>query len=275
MKFTDLGTEFGVSVGRDGGKQEMHVFRGHVAAEAEGMEVGSRQRSVGSNDASLSTAYSLLPTPLVLAANEALKIPGPDKPVERMASETSRFIRKMSEWDQFPIFSTGVGLDRGAADPHWEITNISTDPNYKPKVAVVVQPRPAYLPDDRRKAQWISNSKAMDGMPGGCRWTLRTHFDLAGFDPATAHIKGRMLVDDFLAEMRLNGKSIGIPKASKDVDLCKHWLGLKIDEGFVPGDNLLEIVIENRPTIAMNNNVDNMALCVEWNGTARRILEAR
>ena len=64
MKFTDLGTEFGVLVKQDG-MQEVHVFRGKVQADRD----ADAERPV---------------SPLVLTVNQAIRITGPNKPFERI-----------------------------------------------------------------------------------------------------------------------------------------------------------------------------------------------
>jgi hypothetical protein len=170
--------------------------------------------------------------------------------------------------DPIPVYGTGVELDRGAADPHWEITAISTDANFKPQQAVVeVPPAASYLPDSRAKAQWISDAKAPSSMPNSCRWTLRTRFDLAGFDPTTAHIEGLITVDDYLVEVRLNGKPVPLPDIPKG-HWCLRRTPLKIEDGFTAGANTLEIVIENG--IMRDNKYNPMGVLFECRGTAVR-----
>ena len=73
MKFTDLGTEFGVLVKQDG-MQEVHVFRGKVQADRD----ADAERPV---------------SPLVLTVNQAIRITGRNTPFERIASDEKRFVR--------------------------------------------------------------------------------------------------------------------------------------------------------------------------------------
>jgi hypothetical protein len=193
--------------------------------------------------------------------------------MEQIAVNEKRFYRAMP-LEPFALFSTGVGLDRGANDPHWEITKISADlPFYrqnqlgKPQAAVVAMPAESYVPDNRDKAQWISDSREKGIMPDGCRWTLRTHFDLSGLDPSTARIEGRISVDNYLVEIRVNGERVAIPEGNRAEHLHKKWLPLKIEEAFVAGDNTLEIVIENGKTSEGTGSA--MGLCIDWTGAAR------
>jgi hypothetical protein len=272
MKYTDLGTEFGVSVAKNG-EQEVHVFRGRVQAEAVSeKEMGNE--GAGTSGASPDPTVSSFP-PLVLTANQAIRVaapsaPGqPSKPIEPIETDQRSFFRRWPESTQFELFNTGVGLNRGAADPHWEIAQVSTDPSFKPQPAIVVEPYGFYARDYREKFQWISDNKNLQLQPGGCRWTLRTHFVLNGLDPSTAHIAGRVSVDDFVVEVRLNGKSLPIPKDTRregeDND-DKKWLDVHIDEGFVAGDNTLEFVIEN--TRKTGEMINAMAFCADLKGKA-------
>ena len=195
MKYTDLGTEFGVWVAKDG-RQEMTVFRGKVQAEEDGGRgerlslpsppaVPGDGRGVGGEGISPSP-------PLILSAREAVRIAKEGAAMERVKSQEGRFVRAIPAPGPFALHGTGQGLDRGAADPHWELTSISTNPAFQPQPAVVADPLPIYLragPGNTGYpggAQWISQSKRLDPMPDACRCTYRTRFDLAGFDAATA-----------------------------------------------------------------------------------------
>ncbi len=85
MKYTDMGTEFGVLVKEDG-VQEVHVFRGKVQAEQTVKR--KEEREIGrKGDAEMPS------TPLVLTVNQAIRITGPNTPFERIASDEKRFVR--------------------------------------------------------------------------------------------------------------------------------------------------------------------------------------
>jgi hypothetical protein len=287
MKYTDLGTEFGVFVAANG-EQEVHVFRGNVQAEEVGDEnsvtadEGSGMRdgehapipqSVPSAPRS-DDSHPSSPVPhhgTVLSANQAIHVAAPDpsgkkpKQVERIAANEKQFVRDLT--GPLPLFSTGVNLDRGAPDPHWEITAISTEAKFTSRQAVVAVPAKSYLPDARDKAQWISDARAGSTMPKGCRWTLRTRFDLSGFDPATASIEGKAAVDNYLIEMRLNGKKVPLPKAAAS-EWFARGVPIKVEGGFTSGVNTLELVIENADS---GEKYNPMAICVDWHGTATRM----
>jgi hypothetical protein len=263
MRYTDFGTEFGVLVA-ESGEQELHVFRGKVWAEE-----AVKDRPAATGDRRNSRPHA--PRSMLLAANEAMRVESPGMPIERIASDEKRFVRAIL--DPFSVFGTGVGLDRGAPDPHWEITRISTDANFKPQPAVVVVPDRIYARDNRDTGQWIASSQPAHDQPPGCRWTLRTQFDLTGFDPSSARIEGQLSADNYVVDIRVNGKAVPIPPGNRDDKLLEGWLPLRIDDGFVSGMNTLEIVIENGSGTEPGRpqpTATPMALCVEMKGSAQK-----
>jgi hypothetical protein len=207
--------------------------------------------------------------PLILSAHQAIRVTSPAEqgrpvaPIEAIAADEKQFVRDMPR-DRFPLFSTGIGLDLGAADPHWEIAAVSTDPKFIPRQAVVsTQSEGRYPQFAESGSRWISLTADRPGMPAGCRWTCRTKFNLSGFDPTTAHIEGRVCADDWPVEMRLNGKKVPF-------DATKEVLGVvpfRIGGNILPGENTLEVVIENGPG---NGPANVMALDIEIQGTALR-----
>jgi hypothetical protein len=279
MKYTDLGTEFGVWVKKDG-SQEMLVYRGSVQAEKAvapaGGGSGTGDESPKSRDRAPDSAGLASAAPIVLTANQAIRVAAPDKPAERIESEPGvlgggQFVRAMPAPVPITICGTGFALDRGAADPHWELVDISSDANFKPQPAVVADPLPIYLRPGSDGAQWISKSQSLRVMPDACRCTYRTHFDLTGFDASTARIEGRILVDDYVAEIRLNGTKLPAPAGARGPYRYAKWLDFRMEEGFIEGDNTLEVVVENSSN-AQQGYVNTMALCIDCKGTARPLL---
>jgi hypothetical protein len=266
MKYTDLGTEFGVLVAQSG-EQEVHVFRGRVQA-ATNADGGSKREGEGEN--LQSPRFRVAPSPpLVLSANESIRVEKPQENappvIVRQAAKPDQFVRAIPE--PFPLYSTGVGLDRGSADPHWEITAISSDRTFTPRPAVVIVPPASYIPDARDKAQWLAEAKVPATMPNACRWTLRTRFDLTGFEPATARIEGRISADNYVVAIRLNGKQVPLPRVPR-IQWFEQRTPIQIKSGFTAGINTVELVIENAVSA---NPYNPMAICLEWTGTAARM----
>jgi hypothetical protein len=112
MRYTDLGTEFGVLVAQNG-EQEVHVFRGTVQAEAD------KDRAIGrggerENSMPPRPPVSPSPPPLLLSANESIRVEKPQDnapPVMvRQAAKPGQFVRsgqmaqviaKLDRWKQF------------------------------------------------------------------------------------------------------------------------------------------------------------------------------
>ncbi len=155
MKYTDLGTEFGLKVAENA-EQEVHVFRGEVRAEQG--TVAAREGRQDTKEPQSPPAAITGFSPLVLSAHEAIRVAAPDalgrpaKTIERIAADEKLFVRIVRE--PFTLFSTGAGLDRGSQDPHWTITTISTDPAFTPQPAFVVDweasPKHTYAATDAR-----------------------------------------------------------------------------------------------------------------------------
>jgi hypothetical protein len=107
MRYTDLGTEFGVLVA-PGGEQEVHVFRGRVAAgstqegERERKGEGEKARRGETKNAGSNSSPLLHSSPspsVVLTAHEALRVPAsadltkPAKPIQHIAADEKQFVR--------------------------------------------------------------------------------------------------------------------------------------------------------------------------------------
>jgi hypothetical protein len=100
MKYTDLGTEFGVWVAKDG-QEEVHVFRGTVRAEP-GDTAGHKAVIAGNRpalpterraEAEDDSALVARPASLIVNADQAIRIPGPGGSIERIKANATQFVR--------------------------------------------------------------------------------------------------------------------------------------------------------------------------------------
>ena len=116
MKYTDLGTEFGVVVAENG-VQEAHVFRGKVQAER-GNERERGRGGEGETKQSPHPPFSPSP-PLVLTADQAIRVAAPNlagtpiKPIELIAANTKQFVRALppaTALDLVDVLAGGDGL---------------------------------------------------------------------------------------------------------------------------------------------------------------------
>ena len=115
MKYTDLGTEFGVLVAATG-EQEVHVFRGKVRAE-QGYE--REKGRGGEEEKGRREREHSESAPLVLAAHQAVRVAAPNaagepvKPVEFIAANVKEFVRALpppTALDLVDIVAGGDGL---------------------------------------------------------------------------------------------------------------------------------------------------------------------
>jgi len=257
-EFTDLGTEFGVVVD-PWNQSELHVFKGLVQAQP--LTQGDQPVE-----------------PIVVSANEA---------VAASAVEPIRLLDQGADNQRFtatrPIpvssFNTGQSLRADGSDAHWSITAVDGNVLQQPLPAVLFEP-PA-TPDDRPDLAFLANQPdrlgwvTLDPQYAGLQegkgksLTFSTTFDLGRLDPATARLELGFLADNFIAEVRLNGKPIDVPEHAHRppfVELNR----LIIEHGFVAGVNTLEIVVHNDPPTHLTElGLDYLALVGELSVTAR------
>ena len=182
---TDLGTEFGVEV-EPFGRQPNTRFPGQ----------GRVRRDVNQQGGSA----------IVLGVGETARAEPTNAnhvKVIRVRSNASAFVRELPRPAPVRVFSTGVGLKPGDADPHWQIVAFSGDPTFKPQAAFVVDLRPVsvkgltlpYQPNDPTRSQWLSTVSAMPALPRGT-FTFRTTFEIGNVRPETVVLLGRFIVDN-------------------------------------------------------------------------------
>ncbi|HOM16686.1 MAG TPA: PEP-CTERM sorting domain-containing protein, partial [Thermoguttaceae bacterium] len=87
---------------------------------------------------------------------------------------------------------------------------------------------------------WINQADDGDcNVPEGTV-TYRTTFSLAGLDPATAILNGRIAADNSLTGLRINGTPVSVSGVNYG-----SWTQFTIDRGFQPGLNVLELDVQN------------------------------
>jgi hypothetical protein len=236
-RVVDLGTEFRAEVAADG-NSSVDVIRGVVEID----DSAGRRRDR-------------------LVKGETARI---------VAGPSPAFVKIEATPQPFTLYSTGARLAGWSFDPHWQITQVSHVPFFKPiqaRVGSPHMPSSAYVKDSFELGQWLL---APGTYPASCRITFRTEFDLTGFDPASAKIDGRCGADNYLVEIRLNGHKVPLgDELALRPDLVSQTCPVRIDKGFVAGHNIVEIVVENADPPGHGSTP--MALLVQWKGVARRI----
>jgi hypothetical protein len=249
---TDLGTEFGVEVDASGATQS-HVFRGKVELRAAG-------------DGQHSDAH-----PIPLGENESARVEaGQDRAVRviRLSPNEARpggFTRQMPRRVPIKVFNTGVGVNEGDEDPHWQIVARTDDPHFEPRPAVVTAVGPTCMPNDCSRSQWISTANHLPLVPDNVTYTFRTTFELADLLAGSAVLRGQFVVDDRVAAIRLNGQSVPMPEG--DSGPHSEYRRFAAAKGFVEGVNTLEIDVYNGDPAYKDRPASSMALLVELEGS--------
>jgi hypothetical protein len=225
-KITDFGTEFGLEVD-ELGVSRAHVYEGKVEMRAVG---GGTSKSI------------------MLAANESAQAETGKLgvvAVVRQMGQKSMLVREMPKSVPIVLFNTGVGLNEGEPDPHWQIVARSDDLKFKPRPAVVRGWRDnSFLPDDPAHSRWISLLPGAVEVPQDVVYVFRTTFDLTGMLPSTAVVRGKFMGDDHLVAIRLNGRRLRVP-VHPDTGPFFDWVRFQVSSGFVSGVNVLEFDVLN------------------------------
>jgi hypothetical protein len=116
-------------------------------------------------------------------------------------------------------------------------------------------------------SKWIApRSDAGNGNADG-NYTYRTTFDLTGLNPTSATITGWWATDNAGLDILINGKSTGISVPFSDGSgySFQSQHAFTITEGFAPGINTLDFVVNNFPN---SGNINPTGLRVELAGAA-------
>jgi hypothetical protein len=237
---TDLGTEFGVEVD-PAGRTISHVYRGSVEVQR-----------IGSHDGE---------TKLTLREGEAVSVADDRDGRPRMSridGVPGMFVRRISgKRVRIPVFGTGLATIGLRGDAHWQWVARSDDPGFQPQSAAIVAfPRSDWTPRGERYPEkeehsdkWISTDSVWaSAVPPGTVCTFRTTFVLEESLVKHAHLQGVVRADKCVRSMRLNGQTIPF----KAADGKFRWEGgvslggttFTIDQGFLAGNNALEIDVE-------------------------------
>jgi len=249
MRVVDLGTEFAVDRSLED-SAEVHVFDGLVEA----VLIDERGEAVAAR---------------ALGENRAVRIDLASRTFRDVPAEGNRFVRVRTERVPLELAATGAGLEGGAVDTRWTVSEMSrAGPSRAARPAVVLQALPApYRPNDGA-SRWLSTSAAPAEVPGRSTHRFETRFELAqDLAPSTAVLRGRYVVDDQLLQIRINGQPVPVPPRNSADMRLKHreWIDFEIHSGFAAGTNVLSFDV-------YNETVSQMGLRVELSGEARRRL---
>lgn len=164
------------------------------------------------------------------------------------------------------VYSTGVDDERKplaehAVDPHWRLATGGNAASPGSTYAAMADTSPdCPWPVKSDKSGWITPaSDGLDAAPG--RYVYEQTFSMEGLDPATASIVGRVMGDDVVERIEINGDKIGPVEAS-----FAKWQDFVVMDDFLPGTNTLRIIVSNHGT-----NPNPQGLRVELSGSADRL----
>lgn len=258
MLITDMGTRFFVQATAHGGS-EVHVLEGRVVAKSLKQAASSRH----------------------IASSQAARINGRGdlEPIEFRHEKFADALEPLRPLRPILAANTGEGADEGAEDNGWIIRTGESQFGPYPQRATVCAATRTYGANDPARSQWISvNEGTTHGAPVRSKYTFETTFDLTGFDSSSVRLIGLVLADNGVEEVRLNGRPLPIAP-------WYDWYAgvtffnfhtIEITNGFVPGKNVLSLVVVNETdipdaaeTVAPSDVPNPMALRVEWKGSGR------
>lgn len=169
------------------------------------------------------------------------------------------------------VVGTGVddaerALPAGRPDPHYSLIKHPDDPRLGTAAFIVDDTRGPIAKGDWAlndlKSKWIGPLVDPDASypEGEYRYVLE--FDLSGFDPATAEIRGRWMADDQGVAILLNDIATG--EAYEGYDEFSGEFVIKT--GFLPDKNRLVFIVANRKAEGVNPS----GLRVELSGSAKQ-----
>jgi hypothetical protein len=143
------------------------------------------------------------------------------------------------------LHGTGQGLSTGVVDPNFTIASAPSGAVLKPGGATDTIPpvtSPAYV-SPPAGLRWIGPTSDNSVQQPVGNYDFRTTFDLTGLDPATAQVAGSVAADNKVADIKLNGVSLGISGGS-----LGSMMNFSITKGFSSGINTLDFIVRNDET---------------------------
>lgn len=147
------------------------------------------------------------------------------------------------------LSNTGVNNDGtlaapGSVDTHWSLI-LSPDPAAPGPSAFIASPLTTKWSSNGPKSQWISPAadSTKQRKKGSYKW--RVTFNLSGFNPASALIKGSWVSDDKTTTVLLNGIVTGITGPANFSKQPSAGTAFSFNTGFVAGVNTLDFIVSN------------------------------
>lgn len=147
------------------------------------------------------------------------------------------------------IYNTGVNGDGslatpGSVDSHWSLI-LSPDPATPGPSAFVSSPIKSNWSSNGPSSQWLSPAQDATKNRKKGSYKYRLTFNLAGFNPASAQVKGKWVSDDKTTAVILNGVTTGFTGPSTFTKQPSAGSSFQFSTGFVPGVNTLDFIVSN------------------------------
>jgi len=253
------------------GETASHVFQGQVRVRVEGAGDGGRGTGAGTQK----SATQNPPSEILLSAGQSARVERVDGDSPRIiagakAAGGTPFVTHMPRRARIELFNTGIDLREGDEDPHWQLVARSDDPHFTPRPAVVTctitsDGTMMWLQNIPARSQWISTANELPELPDRVTYTFRTTFELPNLVSDSAYLQGRIIADDYVTAIRLNGKPIPVPE-NRNPNGFFDFHEFKADKGFVKGMNTLEIDVRNEGETGSTRPASYMLLRVELKG---------
>lgn len=150
-----------------------------------------------------------------------------------------------------PVYGTGVDdegklLPERVVDLHWRLVQSGDSDWTGPKTYAADSNTPATPAGEQAStaSKWVVPHPELLGVAPG-DYVYEQTFALEGVDLETASIVGRIMADDEVKRIELNGKNVGQAGAG-----FASWRDFVIMDHFVEGVNTLRIVVKNHGTSA-------------------------
>jgi hypothetical protein len=258
MDVVDLGTTFVVSASQDA-RTETSVIEGQV-------KVSPRQTVEGN------------PRSILVSEGEVFVVEkdGQHANVQAARPKGLAFVDFSGEQPFRPVglHNTGYSFGVGEQDPYWRVTNGPSEAFTGAQYAMVCEPDVRYLANDPSSSQWVSMDNWKVAAANSI-YTFQTKFDLTGFDVKTVQLFGRILADNGIAQIRVNGKPVILEAWIDNIPgqqfAHPQFRTVNISQGLVRGINTVEIDVRNggmQPKASMTLP-NPMAVRVEWEGFGR------
>ncbi|MBX2850910.1 MAG: hypothetical protein KTR15_04090 [Phycisphaeraceae bacterium] len=247
--FIDLGTKFGVSV-RPWKESQLHVFQGEVKTVVHRLDSGEAESRI------VHTSEAVAIGPIHGQAIQPLANANP----ELFDTARRRVVASRN---------TGASMGEGLRDRQWLVVKLNQRVLDPPLPAVLFVPptkeqlkhgpvsklpEPIFLPNRPDQLCWIKPDPSLVSQDVETT-AYTTSFDLEGYDASSARLDLGFNADNSVSAIRLNGQPIPVPDApnAPNVSPYAQLNRVKIQEGFLPGRNQIEIVVTNakpkaRPT---------------------------